>query len=654
MNHSRRLLLLLAVGLALSLTTQPASAKKKKKAQVENADDLLIVDCTLPGRVKRMGNLPPYVGKGRRIRTSAVDCRIRGGDYAEYDRTTYASSLSFWQPAADGGDPEAQSYLGEIYEKRQGPDYELAALWYRKAAKQDYARAQVNLAHLYEQGLGVAKDLDAAREWYGKAAGIPGDVVLDSIQQAQELKAELELLQQRFEASEHELEEARSELEGAEGELEELRRNLEKAQRSSAEAPPEEVTRLASALQQQETEVARRTEVVRTREQTQAALRKDLDRIRASERKTTAGPTIDILRPDILATRGSVIVPLSPGVAGMVIKGRASAPAGLRGMTVDDRTLALDSEGFFDVTFPRPDERREVTFVVSDQVGRNARRTLILLPSDTEIPPVPTSSRTRRAAREPTSGVASKGHRALIIGIADYSEFQDLETAERDAEELQAVLEDKYGFGTTLLRNPSRLKILHELNKLKDAMGPEQNLLIYYAGHGQIGPRQQRGYWIPADAKSDDTRTWILNEAVTEYLGLIKARHILVVSDSCYSGTLTRSGLARLAPDLPADRQQKSSRTIAEKRSRTALTSGGLQPVLDVGGGEYSLFAGAFLRVLKVNDAELSGDLLKAEVAKRMARSASQLGVDQVPRYAPIHHAGHEAGDFVLLPVKTR
>jgi len=37
---------------------------------------------------------------------------------------------------------------------------------------------------------------------------------------------------------------------------------------------------------------------------------------------------------------------------------------------------------------------------------------------------------------------------------------------------------------------------------------------------------------------------------------------------------------------------------MAQRRSRTVLTSGGLEPVLDTGSGGHSVFAQAFLRVL--------------------------------------------------------
>jgi hypothetical protein len=111
----------------------------------------------------------------RVIKTSAGECEIRGGEYIAYDRADLATAIAFWQPQAAEGDPKAQTYLGEMYERGIGgqkPDYESAALWYKRAADQNYAPAQINLGQLYEQGLGVVKDQAAALNWYRKASGL--------------------------------------------------------------------------------------------------------------------------------------------------------------------------------------------------------------------------------------------------------------------------------------------------------------------------------------------------------------------------------------------------------------------------------------------------------------------------------------------------
>ena len=135
----------------------------------------------------------------------------------------------------------------------------------------------------------------------------------------------------------------------------------------------------------------------------------------------------------------------------------------------------------------------------------------------------------------------------------------------------------------------------------------------------------------------------------------MSARHVLVVADTCYAGALTQSALIRLEGSTSDEDRYNRLKIIAEKRSRTVLTSGDLKPVWDRGGGEHSIFAKAFLDILGENNEILEGQRLYQEVSARVAHAASavrtDLGpVEQVPRYAPIKHAGHEAGDFLFVP----
>ena len=125
--------------------------------------------------MRKLGQRATFLTAPRVIKASAGECEIRGGEYIAYDRADLSTAIAFWQPQAAEGDPKAQTYLGEIYERGIGgqkPDYESAALWYKRAAEQDYAPAQINLGQLYEQGLGVPKDQAAALNWYRKASGL--------------------------------------------------------------------------------------------------------------------------------------------------------------------------------------------------------------------------------------------------------------------------------------------------------------------------------------------------------------------------------------------------------------------------------------------------------------------------------------------------
>ncbi|MHA7836795.1 MAG: caspase family protein, partial [bacterium] len=225
-----------------------------------------------------------------------------------------------------------------------------------------------------------------------------------------------------------------------------------------------------------------------------------------------------------------------------------------------------------------------------------------------------------------------------------------LETARADAEAVAGVLRDRYGFRVTLIRDATRYDILSALNEMRATLTDQDNLLVYYAGHGELDKINMRGQWLPIDAERDSSANWISNVAITDILNAMNARHVMVVSDSCYSGALTRSSLASLDAALSEEKREAWLRALASKRSRTALTSGGLAPVLDAGGGGHSVFARAFLDVLRQNETILEGQKLYQELSARVTYAARSYQFEQLPQYAPIKFAGHEAGDFFLVP----
>jgi len=166
----------LSVGIA---TTLRPFAEQQSAADAEAAK-FYIVDCLLPGQVRRVGNTT-YMTPRRPIRTTAQDCAIRGGEYTEWDRADYQSALTVWLDAASTGDAQAMNYVGEIFEQGLGrdPDYVMAKYWYERAVAADFKPAMVNLASLYDTGRGVDRDAVMAINLYRQAWGIPeGEVLL--------------------------------------------------------------------------------------------------------------------------------------------------------------------------------------------------------------------------------------------------------------------------------------------------------------------------------------------------------------------------------------------------------------------------------------------------------------------------------------------
>ena len=229
-------------------------------------------------------------------------------------------------------------------------------------------------------------------------------------------------------------------------------------------------------------------------------------------------------------------------------------------------------------------------------------------------------------------------YHAVVIGNNGYRSLPKLVTASADARAVAALLERRYDFEVTLLEDATRAEILTTLRALRGRLTPDDNLLIYYAGHGWLDEAADEGYWLPVDADADSDIHWISNATITGYLRSIQAKHIMVVADSCYSGTLTRGIKIDVRPPDYLDR-------MAQQRARIVLSSGGLEPVVDGGGGGHSAFARHFLDALEGNSGVLDSTTLYSKI-----RRPIMLAADQAPELADIRKAGHEGGDFLFIP----
>jgi hypothetical protein len=231
---------------------------------------------------------------------------------------------------------------------------------------------------------------------------------------------------------------------------------------------------------------------------------------------------------------------------------------------------------------------------------------------------------------------------ALVIGNNDYQHITRLKTAVGDARAVAKLLEQKYNFNVSLLLNATREDIFRAVSKMRQKLKNEDNLLVYYAGHGNIDKQTERGYWLPVNADRANKANWIANEDITSELKAIRAKHVLIIADSCYSGTLTRGADVST---MRSGTAEEWVRRMAQRQSRTVLTSGGLEPVSDAGGGGHSVFAQAFLRTLKDNEQTIDMDSLYEKIRRRVVLNARQ-----TPLYSDIRFAGHDDGDFVFVP----
>ncbi len=241
---------------------------------------------------------------------------------------------------------------------------------------------------------------------------------------------------------------------------------------------------------------------------------------------------------------------------------------------------------------------------------------------------------------------------AIVIGNQNYQAVESLQTPKHDVQRAAKVLAEKYGFNVQILEDADDIQMLKALNDLNSVLKPEDNLLIYYAGHGErlASGKSQAGYWLPvnADAPPKDT-FWVPNEQITGHLGRLPAKRILVVADSCYAGLLSTDPSYLFMNDKVSYSKDYVAYKLP-KRSRLLLTSGGDAPVLDVGGGGNSVFARAFIDELEANTGILSSPELFSRLSKRVEVAAASNKFVQKPEFKSIKGAGHEVGDFFFVP----
>jgi len=395
-------------------------------------------------------------------------------------------------------------------------------------------------------------------------------------------------------------------------------------------------------VEQQQTRLAElESDVSRTR--VQIATR-DVEKV---DTVVALGPSIDIIEPPLLVTRGQPVLP-APRRGALELIGKIDPAESLLTFKINGQQQNLNAAGVFQYTHEANDQNIELVAV--DEAGASTRLALQVDQQATSAQ-ASSDSTTSAAPAVPVDDIPFGNYYALIIGNNNYQTLTNLNTAENDARQVERVLRENYGFQTELLLNATRYDMLAALHRLRETLSSEDNLIIYYAGHGEIDRTSRRGYWLPVDADPSDTENWISNSAITDQIDAMQAKHVLVIADSCYSGTLTRTSVARLPPDMTNELKVKWLRAISASKVRAVLSSGGVKPVYDGGpDAEHSLFARVFIDELGKNKGVLEAYSLFVNVQRKVAQSARDLNVDQNPQYAPIRHSGHEAGEFIFVP----
>jgi hypothetical protein len=239
-----------------------------------------------------------------------------------------------------------------------------------------------------------------------------------------------------------------------------------------------------------------------------------------------------------------------------------------------------------------------------------------------------------------------KDYYALIVGVSKYEKWPRLPNATNDAKEVASKLKE-LGFEVKLVLDPTSREMKTVLNEMVYKVGPEENraLLFYYAGHGEtetLADQTKMGYIVPRDCPllgKDPLgfATHAISMRDIESASMrIRSKHVLMLFDSCFSGSLF--ALVRAVPD---DITEKSTLPV-----RQYITAGREDEQVP----DKSMFKRCFLIGLD-GDADLTGDgfITGSELGMYLSdKVVNYTHRRQHPQYGKINNPDLDRGDFIF------
>ena len=256
---------------------------------------------------------------------------------------------------------------------------------------------------------------------------------------------------------------------------------------------------------------------------------------------------------------------------------------------------------------------------------------------------------------------------AFICATDTYDHLEDLNNPVRDADSLSAVLSQKYGFITHVLRNPANSEaFFRELRNFKDTarFTHRDELLIFVAGHGIYdGGFHNTGFIAFKDCDTNDVskKSYIEYKMFVGTLDAIPCKKIMLVLDVCYGGSLSQ-GLVSQADPRKCNASMQYEKHLwpynvtqgasvfrnLNCANRVYMTSGGYEYVEDGLVGGHSPFAGSLLEVLQANTMPV---LYSNDVYNGIKRQLDEVAGMQSPTYGRFG-LDNNSTDFIFVRKK--
>lgn len=194
--------------------------------------------------------------------------------------------------------------------------------------------------------------------------------------------------------------------------------------------------------------------------------------------------------------------------------------------------------------------------------------------------------------------------KAILFATDKYDYWGDLVNPIFDAETIAQILKNRYGFEVDFIQNPTQEEVYIKLaDYSQNKYNPQDQLLIFFAGHGYFDETFGEGYVVAKNSLENDRAktSYISHNRLRSVINNIPCEHILLTMDVCFGGTFDPSiasekrGLAKTSID---NDEEFLARKLSYK-TRKYLTSGGKTYVSDGIIGKHSPFARQLIKALK-------------------------------------------------------
>jgi hypothetical protein len=346
-------------------------------------------------------------------------------------------------------------------------------------------------------------------------------------------------------------------------------------------------------------------------------------------------PSITITQP--AATRGMKLESTEKAV---LVKGNATDPAGIYEVSINGVEASLTPTGDFSAQIRLAVGDNTVSVKAVDTRNNVAEHSFVMTRDAVEK----ASGVYNTSVAKDTTLSGEGKYYALVIGIDKYSgEWPALSNGAHDASGVADELNKDYRFDkvTSLLdKDATRANIIRQMEWLTENVKKNDNVLIFYSGHGDYKKTLNKGYWVPVDAQTESVVDFISNSDIQTFLGGIPSKHTLLIADACFSGDIFRG----MEETVKKDDMQRYYDEVDRRASRQAMSSGGLEPVMDGGREGHSVFTYYLLKTLRENNApNLDAGQLYDEIKIPVANNS-----DQTPIFNAVKNTGDEGGQFVF------